>query len=69
MKLEKIAQLLDLASCSNNNQPKSMSNSSSSGDILSYNMVAGNYRSIIDHFNRSLFNVKLFLFLIFYTSF
>jgi hypothetical protein len=45
MKLEKIAQLLDIASNNNsNNSPslnKGFTSSNSSSDILSYNIVAG----------------------------
>ena len=44
MKLEKIAQLLDITLNNNMSSSKNlMSNSGSSSDILSYNLVAGNF--------------------------
>ena len=41
MKLEKIAQLIDITSNNNSNSSKNMMNKSTSSDILSYNLVAG----------------------------
>jgi len=44
MKLEKIAQLLDITLNNNMSSSKNMmSNSVSGSDILSYNLVAGNF--------------------------
>lgn len=44
MKLEKIAQLLDITLNNNMSSSKNMmSNSGSSSDIISYNLVAGNF--------------------------
>lgn len=43
MKLEKIAQLIDITSNNNSNSSKNMMNKSNSSDILSYNLVAGNF--------------------------
>ncbi len=44
MKLEKIAQLLDITLNNNMSSSKNMmTNSGSSSDIISYNLVAGNF--------------------------
>ena len=41
MKLEKIAQILDIVSNSNNLDTKNLNSSSTASDGLSYNLVAG----------------------------
>jgi hypothetical protein len=72
MKLEKIAQLLDISS--NNNSSTSNKNISisqstsapmhsvaSASDILSYNLVAGKYISMFFNYNRIILIIATFL--------